>query len=65
LASDVQIPIQKHKKNKTKQGSMIPAKVDNFTIMNFSDSEVDEIPDKEFSRMITRWINEIKEDTNI
>jgi hypothetical protein len=65
LASDVQIPIKKHKKNKTKQGSMIPAKVDNFTIMNFSDSEVDEIPDKEFSRMITRWINEIKEDTNI
>jgi hypothetical protein len=34
------------------------------TIMDTNDSKVDDIPDKEFKRMIIRMINKTKEDIN-
>jgi Txe/YoeB family toxin of Txe-Axe toxin-antitoxin module len=43
---------------------MTPSKVNNFTVTDFNDGEVDEISDKEFKRMITRIIKKIKEDVN-
>jgi hypothetical protein len=46
-----------------KQGNIISQKVNNSTTMDSNDSEVDEIPDKELKRIITRMINEIEEDT--
>jgi hypothetical protein len=43
---------------------MTPSKVNNFTVTDFNDGEVDEISDKEFKRMIIRMIDAIKDDTN-
>jgi hypothetical protein len=42
-----------------KQGNVTPPKDNKSVRMDFNDSEVDEIPDKEFKRMII----EIKENT--
>jgi hypothetical protein len=42
LASDAQIPVQKHKKYE-KQGNMTPPKVNNSAMMVSNDSEVVEI----------------------
>jgi hypothetical protein len=41
-----------------------PPKVNNFTIMNSNDSEVNEVSDKEFNRRLLRMINKIKENRN-
>jgi hypothetical protein len=46
-----------------KQGNMTSPKVSS-TIMDTNDSKVDDIPDKEFKRMIIRMINKTKEDIN-
>jgi hypothetical protein len=40
---------------------MTPQKVNNFTIVDANNSEVNEIP-KDLKRMIIRILNEIKED---
>jgi hypothetical protein len=47
---DVQISIKKHKKH-GKHGKISPPKVHNFIPTNSKDTEVDEVPDKEFKRM--------------
>jgi hypothetical protein len=47
-----------------KQGNTTPLKLSNSTIMDFNNSEVNKISDKEFKRMIIKMINEIKEDMN-
>jgi hypothetical protein len=41
---------------------MIPAKVNNSTIMNTNDNEVEEIWNKEFKGVFITMINEMKED---
>jgi hypothetical protein len=46
-----------------KQDNMTPLRVNNSIINNCNDSEVDEISDKEFKRIL-RMINEITEDMN-
>jgi hypothetical protein len=47
-----------------KRKIMTPSNVNNSTIMDNSDNEMDEIPDKELKPMIIRMSNEIKEDIN-
>jgi hypothetical protein len=46
LASNAEIPMHKHmkyeKKKNQKQGNMIPTKVNNSTVIDTNDSEVDE-----------------------
>jgi hypothetical protein len=47
---DVQISTKKHKKH-GKHGKISPLKVHNFIPTNSKDTEVDEVPDKEFKKM--------------
>jgi hypothetical protein len=47
---DVQISTKKHKKH-GKHGKISPPKVHNFVPTNSKDTEVDEVPDKEFKKM--------------
>jgi hypothetical protein len=41
---------------------MIPLKLNNSTVTNTKDREVDEISHKEFKNMFIRMINELKEE---
>jgi hypothetical protein len=49
---------------KNKEGSTTTLKVNNPTMTNSTDSEVDEIQDKEFKCMIIRMAKVVKQDKN-
>jgi hypothetical protein len=51
----------RNKRNMRKQGNMTPPRVNNSTVRDTNDSEVDESLDKEFKRMIIIMIKESKE----